>query len=157
MRAPIAILALALSLLAIAGCGSKDDATPVACLEGAGTYLKALEDAPGEVRLKGETPISDCLPENQKGGELAGVGTTMVTVATKLNSEALANPGARAGLQLGYLLGAAQRGADRTQGIHSELIRRLAVAARYSPDNHPLPPKFLAAYREGFDAGHTGG
>ena len=29
---------------------------------------------PGEVRLSGETPISDCLAENQQGGDLATVG-----------------------------------------------------------------------------------
>ena len=40
--------------------------------------MKALEGAPGEVRLDGETPIGDCLAENQKGGDLATVGTAMV-------------------------------------------------------------------------------
>ena len=60
-------------------------------------------------------------------------------------------------MQLGYLLGAAQRGADGTEGIHDELIRRLSAAARYSPDNRPLPAAFLRTYREGFDAGEAGG
>jgi len=102
-------------------------------------------------------PISDCLTKNQTGGDLATVGSAMVTAATKLNAEARAKPGGDANIELGYLLGAAQRGAERTDGIHAELIRRLTAAARYSPDNRPLPPAFGRAYREGFDAGEARG
>lgn len=156
MRRLLSILALALAVTA-AGCGSTDDATPVACLEGTATYLSALRDAPGAVELRHETPISDCLTENQQGGELATIGTAMVAAATKLNAEARAEPGGAGNLQLGYLLGAVQRGADRTDGIHAELIRRLAVAARYSPDSRPLPATFLEAYSRGFDAGEAHG
>jgi hypothetical protein len=73
---PLSVVAL---MLAVAGCGETSDATPVACLDGPGAYLGALGDAPGEVKLSGEVPISDCLAENQQGGDLATVGTTMVT------------------------------------------------------------------------------
>ncbi len=154
--AALATFALA-GLIAIAGCGSGDESTPVACLEGAGAYERALAAAPGQVQLQGATPISDCLVRNQSGGELAGVGEAMVTAATKLNAEARTEPGGDAALQLGYLLGAVQRGAERSEGIHSDLVRRLTVAARYAPGKQPLPGEFLAAYREGFDAGHSGG
>jgi hypothetical protein len=153
-RTALAIVALACLL---AGCGSTDTSTPVACLEGEATYLRALRDAPGRVTLDGETPISGCLVENQAGGELASVGTAMVAAATKLNAEARAEPGGDANLQLGYLLGAAGRGASQSDGIHAELVRRLAAAARYSPDNRPLPPAFIRTYREGFDAGEARG
>lgn len=151
------------SLVAVAlagvlpACGSTDSSTPAACLEGSGSYLRALRTAPGEVTLAGETPISDCLAEHQEGGALATVGTAMLAAATKLNAEARAEPGGEANLRLGYLLGAAERGAEETDGIHAELIRRLAAAARYSPDNQPLPPPFMRAYREGFDAGAARG
>jgi hypothetical protein len=155
MRARIGIALLALGVLA--GCGSTDGSTPVACLEGEGAYLRALDAAPGEVQLGGGTLISECLAENQKGGDLATVGTALVAVATKLNTQARAEPGDEANLQLGYLLGAAERGASQTDGIHVELIRRLTAAARYSPDNRPPPAAFLRVYREGFDAGQTGG
>ncbi len=151
---PIAVLALGLLL---AGCGGTDDSTPVACLGGPGAYLGALGDAPGEVRLSGETPIADCLARNQGAGDLATVGTAMLNAATKLNAEARAEPGGAANLQLGYLLGAARRGADGTEGIHDELLRRLSAAARYSPENRPLPAAFRAAYRRGYDAGHERG
>jgi hypothetical protein len=152
----VALLAFALALLA-AGCGKQDDSTPVACLEGSGAYVNALAAAPGEVKLDGETPISNCLAENQQGGDLATVGTAMVEAATKLNAEARAEPGGDANLRLGYLIGAAQRGADGTEGIHADLLRRLTVAARYAPGREPLSPAFLSTYRQGFDAGHSNG
>lgn len=153
----VAALAALVCLIAVAGCGDTDNSTPVACLEGAPTYLRALKAAPGEVELAGTTPISDCLPQNQSGGELATVGLAMLRATTELNAEARVKPGGAANLQLGYLLGAAERGAEETEGIHDELARRLTAAARYSPDNRPLPATFLATYRRGFDAGHAGG
>jgi hypothetical protein len=139
------------------GCGSTDSVTPAACLEGKSAYLRALKGAPGTVRLAGDTPISSCLAENQAGGALASVGIAMVAAATELNADARVRPGGTANVQLGYLVGAAQRGADGTQGIHAELLRRLAAAARYSPDNQPLPATFLDAYQRGFDAGRSRG
>lgn len=156
MRRSLVLVAVAWGV-AVTGCGGPSDSTPAACFEGSGTYLRALSDAPGEVKLRGETPISDCLAENQAGGDLANVGSAMLSAATKLNSEARVEPGGDANLQLGYLLGAAQRGAEGTEGIHAELIRRLSAAARYSPDSRPLRPPFLQTYREGFDVGHTRG
>jgi hypothetical protein len=157
MRILTAVLLSLAAIPAVSGCGGQDDSTPVACLEGEGVYFAALGAAPGAVRLDGEVPISNCLTENQQAGDLATVGTTMVLVATELNADARSDPGGAASLQLGYLLGAAQRGAAETSGIHSDLIRRLAAAARYSPDNRPLPAAFLRIYREGFDAGRAGG
>jgi hypothetical protein len=157
MRLGPAIPALCAIGIVWGGCGGTDDSTPVACLEGAPVYLQALEDAPADVRLEGEVPISDCLPTGQAGGGLAEVGTAMLAAATELNAEARARPGGASNLQLGYLLGAAQRGAEGSEGIHAELIRRLSAAARYSPDNRPLPARFLRTYREGFDAGRAKG
>jgi hypothetical protein len=156
MRRPLLPVAVA-GLIALAGCGGPGDSTPVACLEGAPAYLKALEAAPGEVEVGGATPISECLAPNQSGGELATVGAAMLRATTMLNAEARTDPGGAANLRLGYLLGAAQRGADGTEGIHDELIRRLSSAARYSPENRPLPALFLSTYRRGFDAGEEHG
>lgn len=149
-------LLLPLALFA-ASCGGPDDTTPVACLEGAPAYLQALAAAPGEVELASSTPISDCLAENQTGGDLATVGAAMLRATTELNAEARVEPGGEANLRLGYLLGAARRGADRTEGIHAELIRRLSAAARYSPGHRPLPPAFRDTYRGGYDAGRARG
>jgi hypothetical protein len=156
MRFLAAILLAGLALL-VAGCGDQDDSTPVACLEGAAAYERALGDAPGEVLLEGETPISECLTRNQSGGDLARVGEALIETATALNAEARAQPGGDANLQLGYLLGAVERGSEESEGIHADLLRRLAVAARYAPGKEPLSEEFLSTYQEGFDAGRSGG
>jgi hypothetical protein len=158
MRTATAVaLASFLAALIGAGCGSQSNSTPVACLEGPNAYLPALRAAPGEVKVDGETPISDCLATNQQAGDLANVGSTLVEVATTLNAQAREEPGGPAALQLGYLIGAAEKGAEETEGIHSDLIRRLTVAARFAPDADPLDAAFRAAYVEGFDAGHEHG
>lgn len=144
--------------IALAGCGGAGDtSTPVACLNGPGTYLRALTEAPGAVRLEGETPIGDCLAENQEGGDLAAVGTSMVAAATRLNAEAREDPGGEANVELGYLVGAAEEGAEGTEGIHTDLVRRLTAAAAYSPRGKALPATFLAAYSKGVEAGKARG
>jgi hypothetical protein len=144
------------------GCGQQDDTTPVACLEGSGAYLKALKDVPAakgeeEIRVGGESLISECLAENQKSGDLSRVGEAMIEAATALNAESRAQPESAAPLELGFLLGAAQRGSETSEGIHSDLVRRLTVAARFAPKGEPLTKQFLATYGEGFDAGHGEG
>ncbi len=157
MLARIAISLTCLLAAFAAGCGKQDDSTPVACLEGSGAYVSALATAPGEVKLAGETPISACLAENQQGGDLATVGMALIEAATELNAQARAQPGGPANLQLGYLIGAVDRGAESTEGIHTDLVRRLTVAARYAPGREPLSPTFLATYRDGYDAGRARG
>jgi len=148
--------AAALAAAAV-GCGSSDDSTPVACLEGAGAYERALGAAPAEVLLEDETLISECLTRNQSGGDLVRVGEATLETATALNAEARDEPGGDVAVQLGYLLGAVERGSEGSEGIHADLVRRLTVAARYAPGKQPLSPQFLAAYREGFEAGRSGG
>lgn len=156
MRARVVIF-MAFVVGFVAGCGSSDDSTPVACLEDAGAYERALAAAPEEVLLEGETLISECLARNQSSGDLTRVGEALIETATALNAEARAEPGGEANLQLGYLLGAVERGADESEGIHSDLVRRLVVAARFVPDKQASPPGFLPTYSEGFDAGRSNG
>lgn len=154
VRRLAALIAVALPFT-VAACGSStSDSTPVACLDGPRVYLDALADAPDEVRLADEVPISDCLAANQQGGDLATVGTSMIEAATELNREARRKPGGEATGQLGYLLGAAARGAEETEGIHADLLRRLDAAARYSPaGGRPRSAAFQRAYRRGYEAG----
>lgn len=155
MRFAAALLIVALGL--IAGCGNSDDSTPVACLEGAGSYERALKAAPDEVLLGEDTLISECLPRNQTGGDLSRVGEAVIETATALNAEAREDPGGDAALELGYLLGAVQRGSGESEGIHSDLVRRLVVAARFAPGKQPLPPAFRREYRTGYAAGQSNG
>ena len=106
-------------------------------------YLRALQRAPGEVRLAGTTPISDCLVPEQDAGQLADIGHEMVIAATKLNSEARRDPAGPATLQLGYLSGAVAKGADP---IHTDLVRRLNSAARFTPTGGTLAGQLRAGF-----------
>ncbi len=154
----LALVAVLAAAIVAAGCGgARDSSTPVACLNGPGAYLHALADAPGPVVLAADTPISSCLAENQDAGDLAAVGTSLVGAATTLNSEARQDPGGKANLELGYLVGAAEEGAEGTEGIHADLIRRLTAAATYSPGGESQPATFLETYREGIASGKAHG
>jgi hypothetical protein len=115
--------------------------------------VRALAAAPGEVRLEGDTPISDCLVPEQEGGDLAGVGQEMVKAATDLNAAARRDPTGREAVQLGYLIGAVERGAE---GIHADLVRRINAAARFSPQGL-LPAEFERTFGPGYRAGLESG
>jgi hypothetical protein len=153
----LALVFLCVAGLLLAGCGSADESTPVACLEGAKAYQRALKAAPDEVLLEEETLISECLTRNQSGGDLTRVGEALIETATALNAEVRSDSGGAANLQLGYLLGAVERGAEESEGIHADLVRRLVVAARFAPGKQPLPPTFQREYRTGYAAGQSKG
>jgi len=160
MPRPAAIVRWAAALaaaaaLATAGCGAKEnDLAPAACLATNESYLRALERAPGEVRLAGTTPISDCLVPEQDAGQLANVGQEMIVAATKLNAQARRDPGGSAAVELGYLSGAVSKGAD---AIHTDLVRRLNSAARFSETGGAQPASFERAFGRGYAAGQSGG
>jgi hypothetical protein len=154
-RGSLVALAAAVVVIAVAGCGTKqNDLAPAACLATNQAYLTALERAPGEVRLAGSTPISDCLVPEQDAGQLANVGHELIIAATKLNVEARRDPGGSAAVQLGYLIGAVAKGAD---AIHTDLVRRLNSSAHFSATGGTLPASFERAFGRGYAAGHRSG
>ena len=120
---PLALVTLALSL-PVAGCARGDEQLPAECTEGEDSLRAALEAAPDKVRLAG-TAISSCLSEEADGAQLQVVGTSLVEAASGLAREARREPEGRSALELGYLVAAAHRGGASTQGVHSELLRRL--------------------------------
>jgi hypothetical protein len=141
----------------LAGCGAGEPETPAACLRGSGPYLAALREAPGQVRLAGQTAISSCLAEDQAAGELSRVGAALVRTATALNAAARKAPGGQANLALGYLVGAVKRGAEETSGIHAVLVRRIAAAAEFNPGGARLPATYRSTLRRGEQAGRSHG
>ena len=149
----------AIFLVLAAGCGSSGDdhQTPVACLAPGGSYLKALEAAPGEVRLAGETPISDCFGAQQSAGDVAQVGQSVIKAATELNSAARRDPGGGATTQLGFLVGAVQQGAAESSGVDADLVRRLDAAARFNPRGGSPGAAFERAFGKGYAAGQEHG
>jgi len=152
-------MAAGAALVLLAGCGSDDPPeTPSACLQPASAYLKALDEAPGEVRLDGTTPISSCLVPDQASGALQTVGKSVIDSATELNRRILDDPDPRTIVRLGYLVGAVQEGASGTAGIHTELVRRLDTAARYTgPGDKPFGAEFERTFGQGYAAGQASG
>jgi hypothetical protein len=154
IRGSSLIAALAAGALVLGACGSDDDSdVAAACLGDAAAYTEALRSAPREVRLDEETSISECLIANQEGGQLATIGRRMVVVATRLNTDARQDPTGAEALQLGYLVGAVERGSE---GIHADLVRRLNSAARFGPDGL-LPAEFERTFGQGYAAGLESG
>lgn len=113
------------------GCAEEPVNTPTACLEGPEVLERALDRAPGPARLNGRIPISDCLVPEQPPGDLMEFGATAVDVATGLGRDAKSPgpAGIAAAIRGGYLVGAMERGAKDTGGIHAILIDRVRNAA----------------------------
>jgi len=154
-RAALPLIALALLL---AGCGSSTTSeTPPACLAPAAQYVRALQAAPGEVRVGGETAISDCFSATQAAGDQAQVGQAVIEAATELNAAARRDPGGADTVSLGYLVGAVQEGASHASGIDADLVRRLDTAARFNPGGGMLGAAFEHAFGKGYAAGQQGG
>ena len=119
---------VALTLLALAGCSRGDrPAMPATCVEGAANVERALGAAPGEVRLGDGTPLSRCVERARTDSELQNLGIVLTQVAEDL--EARAGEDSRAALELGYLVGAARRGAPGESMLQTELVRRLERSA----------------------------
>jgi hypothetical protein len=147
VSAPILVLLCGAWLAA--GCSSEEERTPSACRDGASAVRAALRAAPHDVRLGGE-PLSACLHGGSDGGALSDVGAAYVNAAGGLAQAAVARPDGPEATQLGYLVGAARRGAADAQGVASELIRRL---------EQELVPvdRRSRAFRRGERAGRSGG
>src|SRR3954451_21514955 len=104
-------------IVVLAGCGSNGNETlPAVCTNGPGAVVKALAKAPAAVTLDG-TPISRCFNRDAGGQDIQIVGTNLLSAAQQLADKGQT-------VELGYLVGAARRGAQRN-GLGQELVRRL--------------------------------
>lgn len=152
MRWSLAIPVVFLSLL-WAGCGSDGVATATVCLEGPAKIETALATAPDPVRIDGTVPISGCMVRNQMNGDLVKFGNYSVQVATKLGAAAAAGSGPeaiQAAIQVGYLIGAMEKGSEESDGIHDSLVVRVKSAATYRLDESP---RVQVHYDAGVEAG----
>ena len=164
MRKPFA-LALILPALALAftACGSGAKLpTPAVCLTTPGMWMTALAEAPDQVLIEDAAPISDCLPSDQAAAQQEAVGRTAVEVATRLSTFVQENgrngdleSPAEAALMAGYLVGAVERGAADSEGIHDTLASRVEAAATNGLDG--AGPKLERLYRKGYEAGLESG
>ena len=143
---------LPLAAALLAGCGS-DDGPPVStlCFESAAAVTEALRAAPGEVALKDGTRLSACIDGARSEAELQNVGAALTGAAEELELRAPSDP--RAALELGYLVGAARRGAGSESAVQAELVRRLERSAALDGPT----PEAAAELRRGLAAGEERG
>jgi hypothetical protein len=152
MHRPAALVALA--LVALAACGGGQDAPlDPACTSSPGTIERALERAPEPVRLAGGARLSDCVSNARSGADLQNAGAVLTGAAEHLAVRARRGD-ARAGVALGYLVGATRRGAARTPGLQAQLARRMESAAAFVDEGGTA---VTAALERGLRAGRTTG
>jgi hypothetical protein len=137
---------LAACSLVAGGCGDDKERPAAACTEGAASVLTALNKAPAKVTVGGR-PLSRCLTDGSTADDVQLVGSAWVQAAGMLADRAARRPNSRYALRLGYLVGAARRGAAHTPGIHNELVRRL------EQETDPFQGR-SAALERGERAGH---
>ena len=149
-----ALLALA-ALGATAGCGSGDPPPLDAqCTVSPGVIERALARAPQPVTLSTGTRLSECVSHARSDAELQTAGAVLTRAADDLASRAERGD-TEAAVALGYLVGAARRGARRTAGIHAELQRRVESSARVIVDAGAVP--VAGALERGIRAGEATG
>ncbi len=107
----------------VAGCAD-DDTLPAACAQGEQAVTAALASAPQAVRIDG-VAISACMTDAADASDVQALGTAVNGAAAKLADAAEERPDSAEALRLGYLVGAVERGSMQSQGLHSELQRRL--------------------------------
>jgi hypothetical protein len=141
--------------LVLAGCGpGGDDDAPLspACREPS-VVAEALRLAPGQVRLEDGTLLSSCIDDARSDADLQNVGIALTNAAEDLEARATSDPDAA--LRLGFLVGAARRGAGSASALQAELVRRLERSAALDPD--AATPAARAAVQEGMKAGEARG
>jgi hypothetical protein len=148
------VRALALfAAVALAACGATSAPLDGACLSSAGTIERALARAPQPVTLPSGTRLSQCVANARSDSDLQTAGAVLTRAADHLAAAARAGD-ADAALRLGYLVGAARRGAARTAGIHAELQRHIERAAAVLVDGGA---RVAAALAHGQRAGEATG
>jgi hypothetical protein len=138
---------LAAVVLLAAGCGNGQKPLPPACSDGPPAILRALRSAPGVVRLSDGTRLSDCVARSYGDGEIQELGFSFTPAADRL----VARGTPEAAVQLGYLVGAVERGARHTNGVQGEIVRRLERTITL------IRPALQADARRGVRAGEATG
>jgi hypothetical protein len=116
-----------LALLAASGCGGR---TPPAqaCIEAQPVdVLQALAHAPRDVALTDGTSLSQCVRRTIDDSRLQALGATFTATADELAGSMRTSEAAA--YQLGFLIGAVDRGASQAAGLQDELANRVAGAA----------------------------
>ena len=146
-----AALATAVALPLAVGCG--DEAPlPQACAQATDAdVMRALEGAPAHAALADGTLLSQCVDRAEDDAELQTLGLVLVAVSDRLAAQAAGSRAAA--FRLGFLVGAAQRGAGPTGGTQGELVQRLQQAIAFQAEG----PGERAEVMRGIAAGRRSG
>ena len=103
----------------------------MACLDqDPAPVARALERAPARVALADGTSLSDCVRLLARSdADLQVLAARLLRVADDLRASATTDPDAA--MRLGYLVGAVRRGAARTPGLATNLLRRIERGATF--------------------------
>jgi hypothetical protein len=153
LRRLASLIALAALGVTAAACGASDPPLDAACTASPDAIERALARAPAPVTLPTGTRLSECVSHARSDAELQTAGSVLTRAADDLARRAERGD-AQAALGLGYLVGAARRGAARTAGIHAELQRRVESSARVLVDRGA---GLARALRRGVRAGEATG
>lgn len=145
--------ALVLCALLLSACGAREEPLDGACLESSSAIERALGRAPAPVRLRTGTTLSACVSHARSDADLQNAGIVLTGAADALAEGAKAGDAQRA-IALGYLIGAARRGAAHTAGVHAELQRRLERSGASALD---AGPAVAAGLERGLQAGERTG
>ncbi len=150
----LAALLLPPLVVVAAACGAEDPPAPdPACTASSQAIEQSLARAPRPVTLSGGTLLSECIERSRNDAQLQELGRVLTRVSDDLAVRARAGDVAAAAA-LGYLVGAARRGAERTSGIHAELARRMERSAAFLEEGgRPV----AAALQRGLRAGRETG
>jgi hypothetical protein len=107
----------------LAGCGEREATLADACTDPPATVVTALASAPRDVALEGGVKLSECVSRATEAAQLQNVGSILSTAGSALVRRARTD--ARAAVQLGYLVGAVEKGATGTGGFQDELVFRM--------------------------------
>jgi hypothetical protein len=147
-------LPLLLALVPAACSSAEPPRFPQGCLTGVDGAQRALEAAPGDVRLGGFR-ISTCVRRAAPSdANLQAMGLLLTQVADDLGTRARVERSPELALRLGFLAGAVQRGTGDDSGVAVELGRRVGRSA-FRLDE--APPEVREALERGLAAGRATG
>jgi integrase len=146
-------LLVVLAAVTLVACGGDQEPLDAACLDSAGAIERALTRAPAPVTLPTGTRLSACVANARSDADLQSAGLVLTRAGDHL-AEAARRGDSEAALRLGYLVGAVRRGAQRTEGIHAQLQRRIERATAYLDE---AGPRVTAAVARGRRAGEASG
>lgn len=145
------LLACTLLLAGLAGCASAPPLSLLCRNLAERDVQDVLRAAPARARLNDGTPLSTCIERATDDADLQTLGKVYTGAGDRLARSATRDPASA--LRLGYLEGATERGASRTNGTGSELVNRMRNLLALDETS----PAARAAFLRGRSAGLADG